>query len=203
MATFKKKAAYVNELDLTTASLASATSIIISGTWNTTDFTTLRNKLGKQVLTSVEVDEDFFALDGTTLNSVFANCAVLGKADLRNLGTVGTSSLLTNCIKLRYINISEGITGSTNDFAGVTSNLLIYGTTECPTAWIGKNYIKNGTASSIVLEHGAPFYCPEAFTATEISYTRSFTKIRGSGTAAGYESLVFPFPPYTFTTSGD
>lgn len=59
-------------------------------------------------------------------------------------------------------------------------------------AGITNNVVKGTTAANIVLEDGYDFYTPIDFTATKISYTRTFTtganKVKG-----GWNTIVLPF----------
>ena len=44
-----------------------------------------------------------------------------------------------------------------------------------PSGLDGKNVVQNGTAATLTLEDGYGFYTPAAFTATNVTYTRTFT----------------------------
>ena len=194
--------AMVNNEELTTANISSFENIEINGGWNSNDFNILTSKLGS-VVKSFVVGKNFTLLSGTTMNSVFAGCTSLVGVDLRGIGAVTTSNLFNGCTSLRYVKVDNNLKGASNDFNGVTSNVLIYGADNCPTAWIGKNFISNGVASNITLTHGEGFYCPESFEATKISYERSFTKVSGNGEVAGYESIVLPFTPTNYTAKDE
>ena len=58
---------------------------------------------------------------------------------------------------------------------------------------ITNNVVKGTTAVNIVLEDGNDFYTPIDFTATKISYTRTFTTGANKTTGGGWNTIVLPF----------
>ncbi|MBP5770625.1 MAG: leucine-rich repeat protein [Bacteroidaceae bacterium] len=87
-----------------------------------------------------------------------------------------------------------------------TRNLLLYVPSRdqaYPTGVhnvVVKNGDATGVAESIVLTDRAPFYCPENFRATDISYTRNFKMRTGlNGDVAGWETINLPFRVATIT----
>lgn len=62
---------------------------------------------------------------------------------------------------------------------------------ETPIGLSGKNVVKGSTAATITLQDGSDFYTPVAFTATNISYTRTFT--RAANRTSGWNTLYLPF----------
>ncbi|WP_459964426.1 C10 family peptidase [Prevotella falsenii] len=56
-----------------------------------------------------------------------------------------------------------------------------------------QNVVVSEKAAKVVLTDGNDFYCPETFTADEISYTRKFDKASDGKT--NYEGLYIPFTP--------
>lgn len=77
-------------------------------------------------------------------------------------------------------------------------NLLIY----LPdTASLDNSLIKSGnmfvvkgdTCSSVNLNAGKPFYCPQPFVAENVAYQRNFTQNTVIGGSAGWETLTLPF----------
>lgn len=80
---------------------------------------------------------------------------------------------------------------------GITNpNLLVY-VTEASKAPAGvQNVIVNGTAAQIVLTDASGnnnFFCPEPFTAQNISYTRNFSQTTEIGVSRGWETIALPF----------
>ena len=80
---------------------------------------------------------------------------------------------------------------------GITNpNLLVY-VTEASKAPAGvRNVIVNGTAAQIVLTDASGnnnFFCPEPFTAQNISYTRNFSQTTEIGVSRGWETIALPF----------
>ena len=82
-----------------------------------------------------------------------------------------------------------------------------------------KNVIVNNKAKSITLsdtDGGNNFYCPQAFTAEQITYVHNYSMKTGFNTSQGWESIVLPFDvalvtnqtgtqlvPYTLWKLGD
>ena len=60
-----------------------------------------------------------------------------------------------------------------------------------PSALEGKNVVVGTTAVTLTLTDGHPFFTPIAFTATEASYTRTFTEPAAGN--AGWTTLCLPF----------
>ena len=81
-------------------------------------------------------------------------------------------------------------------------NLLIY-VNDASMAPDRDNVIINGWAKNIVLtdtkEGNGNFYCPQAFTAEKVSYTREFLQETQVGVSRGWESLALPFTVQTIT----
>ncbi len=59
-------------------------------------------------------------------------------------------------------------------------------------AGISNNVVKGATAANIVLKDGYDFYTPIDFTATKISYTRTFTT-GANKTGGGWNTILLPF----------
>ena len=60
-----------------------------------------------------------------------------------------------------------------------------------PSGLEGKNVVQNGTAATLTLQDGYGFYTPAAFTATNVTYTRTFTT--GADGTKGWSTIVLPF----------
>ncbi len=81
-------------------------------------------------------------------------------------------------------------------------NLLLYVKSEAYTPASIQNVVVNGTASNIVLKEassGNNFYCPQAFTAQQISYTHNYQMQTGIGDSRGWETIALPFDVQTIT----
>lgn len=204
---------------------------VFSGAWDAQDFVNLGTTFSTRTnLKSIEFDDNCFLINGANLSMTFYNsrnlesvivsdkaysknlelyrtfrdCTSLKGLDLRNLNVAHVSGVLWGCTNAKYllINTKDLRTYSNaNDFTDVTSNLLIYGNSSVPSHWVGMNFINGDIASDITLTAGEPFYCPEAFTASNITYKRSFTKKSGVNELAGYETIVLPFTPTTIETA--
>lgn len=74
-------------------------------------------------------------------------------------------------------------------------NLLLYVENAALASDItGRNIVAGGSAGSISLVDGEPFYSAVEFTASEISYSRDFTKVTAlDGECAGWETIALPF----------
>ena len=89
-------------------------------------------------------------------------------------------------------------------------NLLVYlpDTAEVPSS-LAKNphaaVIQGGYCDELVLDAASDFYCPQTFTAGEVTYRRTFSQPTGLGTSSGWETLVLPFDVQRIThaTKGD
>ena len=63
---------------------------------------------------------------------------------------------------------------------------------EVPAELEGKNVVVGDVAETITLAEGKPIAFPTDFTATEISYTRTFT-VGNNGDGKGWQTIVLPF----------
>ena len=84
-------------------------------------------------------------------------------------------------------------------------NMLIYVTDEQLAPSGVNNVVVNGMAKSIVLTDPTSdfgnynFYCPQEFTAENISYTREFRQTTEINVSRGWESIALPFDVQTYT----
>ena len=76
-------------------------------------------------------------------------------------------------------------------------NTLYIVSGNAPTGLEGKNVVVNGTAASLTLSDGNAFYSPTNFTATEVSYTRTFE--HGADGANGWYTIMLPFDVTSIT----
>ena len=82
-------------------------------------------------------------------------------------------------------------------------NLLVYVNSDALAPKNMTNVVINGWAKTIVLtdtkEGNGNFYCPQAFTAEKVSYTREFLQETQVGVSRGWESLALPFTVQAIT----
>ena len=72
-----------------------------------------------------------------------------------------------------------------------------------PAGLEAKNVIQNNVAQrDIVLVHGYDFYAPYRFSASNISYERTFTQGRHAGQEGGWSTMVLPFAVTAVTADG-
>ena len=110
------------------------------------------------------------------------------------------NDILDGCTSIAAIvwNPTMAMTG--NMYNNTNPNLLLYVKSNKYATYGINNIIVNGAASSITLtdeQEGNNFYCPEAFTANQITYTHSYSMTTGRGTCQGWESIVLPFDVQT------
>ena len=73
-----------------------------------------------------------------------------------------------------------------------------------PAGLEAKNVIQNHVAQrDIILKHGYDFYAPYRFSATNISYERTFTRGRHAGQTGGWSTMVLPFAATSVTADGN
>ena len=78
-------------------------------------------------------------------------------------------------------------------------NLLLYVSEASMAPTDRDNVVINGFAKNIRLSEGGDFYCPQAFTAEAISYTREFKQQTQIGVSRGWETIALPFTVQTIT----
>ena len=89
-----------------------------------------------------------------------------------------------------------------NMLEGITNpNLLVYVSNRSLAPKSVQNVVADGVAQRIVLtdtgEGNCDFYCPQAFTAQRISYSRSFDQRTQLGVSRGWETITLPFTVQT------
>ena len=122
------------------------------------------------------MDEGFslYAADGSSM--------LLPKTDAIDAGDA-------LCLDLSMLSATESVTltPSSND----NCLYLLAADATVPAVLSGKNVVKGDAAASITLTDEAPFFSPIAFTASAISYHRTFSlPASGSG---GWNTLMLPF----------
>ena len=89
-----------------------------------------------------------------------------------------------------YIISSDAFGKNTNP------NMLLYVKSTSYAPSNVQNVVANGKAKRIVLTDAASgndFYCPEEFTATELTYTHKYTMSTGINECRGWETIALPF----------
>ena len=111
-----------------------------------------------------------------------------------NEKTIALDAGSSPCVDLRGISSFEGfaITPSSNP----NCIYLLASGVETPSALSGCNVVSgtsadNLTAATLALQDGHDFYTPVPFTATNVSYTRTFT-LAANGTS-GWNTILLPF----------
>jgi hypothetical protein len=97
------------------------------------------------------------------------------------------------------------LTNSSKDYSSMTLSanpncIYLFGSSaSVPSNFSGKNVVKGTTADNISLQDGYDFYSPISFTASKISYTRTFTKGTTGGDDGEWSTIVLPFKPSSVT----
>jgi surface protein len=156
-------------------------------------------------LTSLDLS-NFNTTNAEQMVALFDGSSGLISLDLRNFNTDKVTemfSMFRGCSSLASI-----IAGSANFPVELyeeinNPNLLVY-VNEASLAPQGvQNVVVNGVAQEIVLtdatEGNNNWYCPQAFRAEKISYTRNFRQQTELGISRGWEGIALPFTVQTFT----
>jgi surface protein len=125
-----------------------------------------------------------------------------GSATLADaLSAAGGREEVAKTISAIVWNSTASLTNS--DLQGLDNpNMLIYvyNGTQAPDR---NNVIIDGRAKNIVLtdakEGNNNFYCPQAFTAEKVTYTRNFQQQTQVGVSRGWESIALPFTVQTIS----
>ncbi|MBO4871499.1 MAG: C10 family peptidase [Muribaculaceae bacterium] len=71
-----------------------------------------------------------------------------------------------------------------------------------PAGLENANVVKGNSTTKIALKDGYPYYTPQSFTVTDVTYERTFTTGRVGGQGGGFSSIVLPFAPETVQAEG-
>ncbi len=112
-------------------------------------------------------------------------------------GTETTTTPATNITGIAAdalaVDVSD-ITGVTKITPGGNPNTLYFiNAADNPTGLDGCNVVKNGTCAKLTLTDGYGFWTPKDFTATEATFTRTFTNGVSSGSSNGWYTIILPF----------
>ncbi len=181
------------------AACRSLTSLDVSS-FNTASATEI-DRMFSQCTGLTTLDLHNFDTDNVTnMSDMFFECSNLKSINISNFFTskvANFNSMFSGCSNLASIQA-----GSANipaeEYARIGNpNLLVY-VNEPSLAPQGiQNVVVNGQAQEIVLTDAATgnnnWYCPQAFTAERIRYTRNFGQQTEVGVSRGWESIALPF----------
>jgi hypothetical protein len=100
------------------------------------------------------------------------------------------------CLDLTSLSTIPDVTPSSNP----NCIYLLNSDAEVPSALSEKNVVKGSTAATLTLTDGYDFHTPVTFTATNVSYTRTFT-LAAAGTS-GWNTIMLPFTVNSITCDG-
>ena len=171
----------------------------VEGTLNNTDIDTL---CAMPVLTHLDMTNAKMS-SGQLPADGFAGAKMISYASPKELSSAG-GRLFADCPRLAAVVWNADVSLNDNSFEGVDNpNLLLYVKKSDYKPSGIQNVIVDGTAESIVLkdsvEGNTNFYCPKAFTATNISYTHDYKQHTTIGITQGWETLSLPFTVQTIT----
>ena len=90
----------------------------------------------------------------------------------------------------------EGVTLSSINASSNPNTLYFLGEDEtAPAGLNGKNVVRGTQAESVKLVDGYDFYTPQTFTASNISYERTFATGHNNSVRTGWSTIVLPFQP--------
>jgi hypothetical protein len=124
--------------------------------------------------------------EGYTTSPYYVAYDAKGEATC-HLATANVKPEATVCaIDLRE---SAGLTTSID--ASANPNLLVF--VDQNSTLTGHNVVKGTQAEHVILEDGYPFYAPIAFTASQISYSRTPDSYLNEERTEGWSTVVLPF----------
>ena len=156
-------------------------------------------------LTSLDLS-GFNTAKVTNIEQMFYGCESLLSINISNFNTSNVTSrnwLFAECHSLA--SIQAGYAGiPAEEYARIANpNLLVYVNNARLAPQGIQNVVINGVAEEIVLtdvtEGNNNWYCPQAFTAEKINYTRNFLQQTEVGISRGWESIALPFNVQTIT----
>ena len=171
----------------------------VAGTLNNVDIETLcaMPVLSHLDMTNAKMSSGQLPADG------FAGAKMITFISPKELTSVG-GRLFADCSRLAAVVWNADVALKDNTFEGVNNpNLLLYVKRSGYKPSGIQNVVVAGTAENIVLKDNADgnanFYCPQAFAATNISYTHDYKQQTAVGVTRGWETLALPFTVQTIT----
>lgn len=184
---------------LETLNLENANIVSGGGYYKSPSYATSDNVVGLSMFADTKLKYIFLPESATTIMSqAFGNCKQLMGVTVYNKVTSVPGNLFIDCSALCYIDWqpTRGLTSGMLPTSSVRNpNLLIYVTSSSYAPYTTPNVVIGSTATQVTLTNGYAFWAPREFTATNISYSRSFTKTTGNGSAQGWETITLPFQP--------
>lgn len=186
--------ATLETLNLENANIVSGGEYYKSPSYATSD-----NVVGLSMFADTKLKYIFLPESATTIMSqAFGNCKQLMGVTVYNKVTSVPGNLFIDCSALCYIDwqTTRSLTSGMLPTSSVRNpNLLLYVTSSSYAPYTTPNVVIGSTATQVTLTNGYAFWAPREFTATNISYSRSFTKTTGNGSAQGWETITLPFQP--------
>lgn len=184
---------------LETLNLENANIVSGGGYYKSPSYATSDNVVGLSMFADTKLKYIFLPQTATTIMSqAFGNCKQLMGVTVYNKVTSVPGNLFIDCSALCYIDwqTTRSLTSGMLPTSSVRNpNLLIYVTLSSYAPYTTPNVVIGSTATQVTLTNGYAFWAPREFTATNISYSRSFTKTTGNGSAQGWETITLPFQP--------
>ena len=152
--------------------------------------------LNRSAMLRNQLEAADFALDAATGVMIVGEGTTLAQA----LEAAGGSSVAAGLTAIIY-NHNVPLTNSELE-AFSNPNLLIYVLADSLAPSGRNNVVVDGVAENIVLSDATgndDFYCPQAFTAERISYTREFNQQTQVDVCRGWETIALPFSVQTIT----
>ena len=173
--------------------------LTVEGTMNNDDIASLRSvamlahlDISKTTLVSKQLPADAFAESRLV--------SFISPQEITN----ANGRLFADCPRLAAVVWNADVILSSNTFEGVNNpNLLVYVTKPGLKPTGVDNVVVDGVADKIILTDATSgnnnFYVPQAFTATDISYTHNYQQETVYRVTQGWETLVLPFTVQTVT----
>lgn len=184
---------------LETLNLENANIVSGGGYYKSPSYATSDNVVGLSMFADTKLKYIFLPESATTIMSqAFGNCKQLMGVTVYNKVTSVPGNLFIDCSALCYIDwqTTRSLTSGMLPTSSIRNpNLLIYVTSSSYAPYTTPNVVIGSTATQVTLTNGYAFWAPREFTATNISYSRSFTKTTGNGSAQGWETITLPFQP--------
>ena len=164
----------------------------VVGPINSSEFETIRGLGSLKFLNLADAKIDGLAIP----DNAFANTSLVSFVAPTELNSVG-SGIFSGCQQLAAVSWTTNKTLPDDALSDVNNpNLLLYLNSSGTAPSSVRNVIKGGVAEKITLSDDTGnnnFYCPVAFTAKSISYTRNFQQKTEVGVSRGWETIVLPF----------
>lgn len=134
--------------------------------------------------------DNFTLTEEGNLNTEDHAVTVEGIVDTESLNNILSSEITS-------VHFATGATVS-GEVTPANPNTIFYGLPAGTTLAEG---IDAGNAGSITIDEEYPFHAPEGFSATNLSYVRSFSAESHESTASGWQSIVLPFDVTSITAT--